>query len=220
MKVYVESGEKKVFAMAIDWLGFARSAKTEETALEALVAYAPRYVASMAAVAQGLRAPKTANGIEVVERLAGNRTTDFGAPDAILPADRQQLTECDLEEAINWLNAAWAAFYAAAGRARGKTLGPSGPRGGGRSLDKMVEHVRGADEGYTSAIGGKSKPAGAPWPDVQRNFIAALRARNAGELPDFGPRGGERWPAMFAIRRSAWHSLDHTWELEDRLEKS
>jgi hypothetical protein len=41
--------------------------------------------------------------------------------------------------------------------------------------------------------------------------------RNAGELPDFGPRGGERWPALFAIRRSAWHALDHAWEIEDRL---
>ena len=115
------------------------------------------------------------------------------------------------------MRAAWDAFAEAAKRAKGKELGPSGPRGGGRSLEKMIEHVRGADEGYSGAIGQASKPAGAPWEKVQDNFIAAARVRNAGELPDVGPRGGERWPALFAMRRSAWHSLDHAWELEDRL---
>ena len=30
--------------------------------------------------------------------------------------------------------------------------------------------------------------------------------------------GGERWPALFAVRRSAWHALDHAWEIEDRLD--
>jgi hypothetical protein len=217
LKVYVEAGEKKVFATAIDWLGFARSGKTEEAALEALVAYAPRYLALMGNAAKGLKAPKSVKDLDVVKRLPGNKTTDFGAPDAILPADRKPVSERDLDAAIESLQGAWDAFAAVAKRAKGKTLAPSGPRGGGRSVEKMTDHVREADEGYTYAIGIKSKPVGAPWPEVQRNFIAALKSRNAGELPDFGPRGGERWPAMFAMRRSAWHSLDHAWELEDRL---
>ena len=41
--VYVEAGDKKVFACSIDFPGWCRSAKTEELALEALAAYAPRY---------------------------------------------------------------------------------------------------------------------------------------------------------------------------------
>jgi hypothetical protein len=80
----------------------------------------------------------------------------------------------------------------------------------------MTDHVREADEGYTAALGGKSRPAGAEWSVVQQNFVAAVKARNAGELPDVGPRGGTRWPPLFAMRRSAWHALDHAWELEDR----
>jgi len=44
-----------------------------------------------------------------------------------------------------------------------------------------------------------------------------LQARARGELPELGPRGGKRWPAPYAIRRSAWHALDHAWEIEDRL---
>lgn len=216
MKVYIESGEKKVFVTAIDWIGLARAGETEEAALKALVAYAPRYIESMGTVAKGLKPPTSVNDLDVVQRLPGNKTTDFGAPDAILPSDREQVSERELDAAIKYLRAAWDAFEAAAKRAKGKTLAPSGPRGGGRSIEKMTAHVREADEGYTLAIGGKSKPVGAPWPVVQGNFIAAAKARNAGELPDFGPRGGERWPALFAMRRSAWHSLDHAWELEDR----
>jgi hypothetical protein len=41
--VYLELGAKRVFAGAIEWPGWCRSAKTEEQALEALVTYAPRY---------------------------------------------------------------------------------------------------------------------------------------------------------------------------------
>jgi hypothetical protein len=47
-------------------------------------------------------------------------------------------------------------------------------------------------------------------------MLDALKARAAGELPDTGPRGGKRWPVVTAVHRSAWHALDHAWEIEDR----
>lgn len=215
MKVYLEIGEKKVFAVAIDWLGLARVAKTEEDALAALFAYVPRYKESVEGAAE-LDVPGGAADLEIVDRLAGNKTTDFGAPAAIIASDRARLSDAELDTALLQLRAAWDAFAASAAKARGKELEPSGPRGGGRDLDRMMEHVREADEGYSGALGMASKPAGAPWEKVHENFITAVRARNAGELPDVGPRGGDRWPALFAMRRSAWHSLDHAWELEDR----
>src|SRR5260370_8581235 len=43
--VYLEIGEKRVFASALDWPGWTRSARDEQGALEALAAYAPRYAA-------------------------------------------------------------------------------------------------------------------------------------------------------------------------------
>ena len=216
MKVYLESGEKKSFAIAVDWIGFSRGGKTPDDALAALVEYAPRYLATMGNLAAGLKAPGSVAGLDLVARLPGNKTTDFGAPDAILPADRKALSQRDLDAALDALRAAWQAFDAATKRASGKELAPSGPRGGGRSVDKMTGHVHEAQAGYVSAVGGRSK-AGASWSEIQADFIAAVIARNKGELPDFGPRGGERWPAMFAIRRAAWHALDHAWEIEDRL---
>lgn len=216
MRVFLETGEKKVFAVAIDWLGLARVARTEEEALAALVAYVARYKEALGEIAADLAAPRSSADLEIVERLGGNKTTDFGAPAAIIDSDRRRLSEDELDSSLQQVRAAWEAFTASAERARGKELGPSGPRGGGRDLERMVEHVREADEGYCGAVGMTSKPAGAPWDKVHETFIAAVRARNAGELPDVGPRGGDRWPALFAMRRSAWHALDHAWELEDR----
>jgi hypothetical protein len=174
----------------------------------------------MGSVAGALKAPKSVSDLEVIDRVEGDTTTDFGAPSALIDSDRRQVTDAELGRAIRQLRAAWRAFDKSVDKARGHSLAPAGPRGGGRSRQKMVEHVRGADEGYTSAVGGRSRPDGADWSVVQENFIAAVRARNAGELPDVGPRGDERWPALFAMRRSAWHALDHAWELEDRSRQS
>ena len=42
---YVEAGAKRVFAGALDWPGWCRNARDEEGALEALIAYGPRYAA-------------------------------------------------------------------------------------------------------------------------------------------------------------------------------
>ena len=202
--------------MAIDWLGLARWAKTEDEALDALIRYAPRYKKSIGTAARSLSVPRSAKDLKVTERVDGDATTDFGAPGAIIAGDGRPLSAKELDDALKQLRAAWSAFERTAKQKRGTNLAPAGPRGGGRTLAKMVDHVREADEGYTSAVGGKSKPAGAEWSVVQQNFVAAVKSRNAGELPDVGPRGGRRWPAMFAMRRSAWHALDHAWELEDR----
>ena len=40
---HIEQSPKKTFATAADWPGWSRSGKTEQLALEALAAYAPRY---------------------------------------------------------------------------------------------------------------------------------------------------------------------------------
>jgi len=53
---------------------------------------------------------------------------------------------------------------------------------------------------------------------VREAFVEALWGRVRGELPDVGPKGGVRWPPSFAVRRSAWHALDHAWEIQGRLE--
>ena len=103
----------------------------------------------------------------------------------------------------------------AAAKAAGKTL-TSGPRGGGRSVAQMVGHVHEADRAYIGALGAKAPPGSDGRSATTRAFVDAVHAKIRGELPERGPRGGERWPARYAIRRSAWHALDHAWEIEDR----
>jgi hypothetical protein len=46
--------------------------------------------------------------------------------------------------------------------------------------------------------------------------LDGIAASARGEIPAKGPRGGTRWTPRTFIRRSAWHWLDHAWEIEDR----
>lgn len=76
--VYLETGKQRVFACALDWPGWCRSGREQGGALEALAAYSPRY----AAVAKEARMPfpsQSAEDFEIVERVPGSATTDFGA---------------------------------------------------------------------------------------------------------------------------------------------
>ncbi|MGH2722514.1 MAG: hypothetical protein ACRDJO_13075, partial [Actinomycetota bacterium] len=88
-----------------------------------------------------------------------------------------------------------------------------GPRGGGRDLGRIADHVHGAERSYLGALGGTG--GGDPH-EVRELFLETLSRRAAGLLPETGPRGGRRWPAPYAARRAAWHVLDHMWEIEDR----
>lgn len=80
VRVVVETGTKRVFASALDWPGWSRGARDERGALEALLAYAPRY--SDALKISGVRGPsgKTlragSGALDVAERVKGNGGTD------------------------------------------------------------------------------------------------------------------------------------------------
>jgi hypothetical protein len=221
-QVYVEVGGRRVFAAAPSWPGWCRSGREEATALQALVDQAPRYLKALGAASRGFRAPRHVSSLEVVERVKGDATTDFGAPSAILSDDDRPLRRTELGRLQRILEACWMAFDRAAVSARGATL-RKGPRGGGRELDAIVSHVLEADRAYLSKLWAPHRSSG----DADENdrmralreaFIEALGARARGEpLPESGRRS-EPWPARFAVRRSAWHALDHAWEIEDRAE--
>lgn len=49
---------------------------------------------------------------------------------------------------------------------------------------------------------------------------AAVTAFHKTILDSLGnPNRDEKWPVSYAARRTAWHALDHAWEIEDRSEK-
>lgn len=148
--------------------------------------------------------------------------TDFGAPTVAPSADELPVDESALERLQTLLQAIWLTFDAAVQSAQGKAL-RTGPRGGGRDLDKIIQHVFEAEQAYLYRLGGKltheEKSA-----EPRQGFVAlrqvilnTLGPAARGELPRVGPRGGARWSPRFYVRYAAWHLLDHAWEIEDRI---
>ena len=214
---YVEVGAKRVFAGALDWPGWCRAARSEDSALEALIAYGSRYAAVLEGSGVRFTPPADVSTLDISERLKGDATTDFGAPSIAPnadagPVDRRWLTR---QEKI--LRASWKAFD----RAAEDVSGPleKGPRGGGREVDAIVAHVVGAEASYARMIGAAAKGFEEPQADARDDeravVLEALERAVTDGIPA-GPRGGKRWSARYFVRRATWHVLDHAWEIEDR----
>lgn len=216
LKVVLEVAPKRAFASALDWPGWSRGAKTPDEALEALLAYAPRYAVVARRAKVTFRPPATVRGVDVVQRLGGGGGTEFGVPSLAAALEAKPVSAAELDRLVALLRAAWATFDAAAKKAEGVAL-RLGPRGGGRQVPKMVEHVRESESAYVHQLG--SRPPGGPkatMAALRKAFVDALTARATGEtLPDAN-KVKNPWGPRYAARRSAWHALDHAWEIEDR----
>jgi hypothetical protein len=222
--VYLEVGPKRTFACATDWPGYCRSGRSPDEALAAVVAYGPRYRAAIGK-AFGFEPPTAVSDLAMVQRLKGGSGTDFGVPSASPKADDRPVDDGELERLSGILSAAWTAFDATATRAAGRQL-TKGPRGGGRELDKIVEHVLDAEGAYAKQIGVPAREAaarGVPPADrmtaIRAVAMTAMSDRARGIPPPDNPRRtSPYWSVRYFVRRSAWHALDHAWEIEDRAE--
>jgi hypothetical protein len=190
-------------------------------ALPALLELGPRYARILHPAGIEFQPPAAVSDFVVVERLEGNATTDFGAPDVAPSGDTRPVDEAELQRLQALLQAYWQAFAETVQATAGKEL-RKGPRGGGRDLAGIVQHVVGAQGGYLSRLARKFKPDETedPTEAVEQTRQAVLKALAAAVhdgLPARGPRGGVIWTPRYFVRRSAWHLLDHLWEIEDRL---
>jgi hypothetical protein len=219
--VYLEIGKKRTLAGAIDWPGWCRGGRDEESALQALLDYAPRYADVLQGKRLGFHEPADVADFTVVERLDGNATTDYGVPDIAPSSDARPIDDAELKRFQKLLESYWDALGAAAKAAKGKAL-RKGPRGGGRDLEGILEHVLGANAGYLARLAWKrekregAQPSAEFGPTVQES-MEALTAAAKGDLPKRGPRGGAIWQPRYFVRRAGWHVLDHAWEIEDRV---
>lgn len=219
--VYLEIGQKRTFAGALDWPGWCRSGRDEACALQALLENAPGYARVLRSTRLGFKAPTDISAFVVQERLQGNATTDFGAPGLAPAWDASPVDSTELKRLQNMLRACWRALERALETGSGKML-RTGPRGGGRELEGILQHVLDANEGYLNSVGWKYRrdQAGelaSQIDQVRQATLEALSVSARGEIPAKGPRGGLRWSPRYFVRRSAWHMLDHVWEIEDRL---
>jgi hypothetical protein len=194
-RVYLEQGRTWVFALAIEWPGWCRRARTPDGALATLDEYRPRYERVVgAALPDG--------PFRVVDTLTGNATTDFGAPVTWGAWDERGVSKAELARLVGVLDDCWRYFDEVV--AVSPEFLRTGPRGGGRHRDAVAAHVREAERAYASKMGTRVPPR-TPW-DVQRDVLR--RAASS--------REPAAWPVTYALRRVAGHVLDHAWEIEDR----
>ena len=215
LRVQVEqpTRDKKWVAVAVDWPGLERGATSEDKALERLEAYVPRYLP----VAKRARLGTELSGqsdIEVVARYTGTGSTDFwGISFAPSDLDRLPYDEVVFARAVRLLRAAWAEFDETAERVSAD-LRP-GPRGGGRDRDRIVGHVLNVEgQDFAKRVGVPGElddlipPAGR----------AAHRDRYVEAMRDWYAEGKPlgTWTIPYLLRHTAYHALDHAWEMQDR----
>jgi hypothetical protein len=200
LRVGLEEAKTWCFASAVDWPGWCRRGKGEDAAVAALLAYADRY--------QAVAGPRFESGIpRVIGRVKGNATTDFGAPGLPGPWDDEPLDAEEAARQAGLLRASWQAFDSAVASA--PAVLPKGPRGGGRDRDAIVGHVREAERTYARKIGVRLPPR-TPWDEQRASIDERLRQDDGPEAHAAG------WSPRYFLRRTAWHVLDHAWELQDK----
>jgi hypothetical protein len=215
MRVLIEEAPKgkRWVAIAADWPGLERNGKSEAEAVQKLRAYVARY--APVAERAGLGHEYQREGAPtVVGRHTGTGSTDFwGISFAPSAEDRGTVDDATFERRVALLRAAWAEFDEVAGRVS-QDLRP-GVRGGGRSRDEIVRHVLAVEGGdfakrvkVPSEIEEIRSPQGRA--AHRDRFVDAMRGwRTEGK-----PLGN--WTLLYLLRHTAYHVLDHTWEMEDR----
>lgn len=215
LRILLEIGPKgkRVVASAMDWPGLERWGKTDDEAIDKLLAYRPRYapVADRVGLLDEFERDTTPN---IIERTPGNTSTDWwGIAHVPSVVEADPLADDELERRIGIMRATWAFFDETAGAANEPLT--QGPRGGGRDRDVIVRHI------YVSERHNFWRKVGIREPDEVRltpQELADLRERFIATIREYHAEGrpARKWPLRFLIRRTAQHAMDHAWEIEDR----
>ena len=217
MRVILEIGPKgkKVVAVAPDWPGLSRGAKTEKEALTRLLAYVPRY-APVAARAGMAAAFASFTGTDVIERYPGTGSTDFwGISFTFSTFDRQPMSAEALKHEPAILCASWAFFDDV--RARVSPEMQQGTRGGGRDRDRIVRHTFAAEHDWAKKLRVLT-PLEVMLTDEGLNAHREAYCHAIRDYHSQGKLAGKvaKWPLRYLIRHTAYHTLDHAWEMEDK----
>ena len=217
LRVTLEIGPKgkQVAAVAPDWPGLERGAKTEEAAIERLHSYLPRYaqVATLAGMEGAFAAITT---VDIVEHYRGTGSTDFwGISFAFSSIDKQAMSSGELERELTLMRACWAFFDNV--RLRVSADMQKGPRGGGRDRDHIVRHTLYTEQDWAKRLGVLT-PDDALLTD---QGLKAHRDAYCHAIRDYHSQGKlvgkmAQWPLRYLIRHTAYHTLDHAWEMEDK----
>jgi hypothetical protein len=127
--------------------------------------------------------------------------------------DREPYDAPTFDRQARLLRSAWVEFDETAARVSADLR--LGVRGGGRSRDRIIQHVLAQEGGdFSKRVKAPSEledlltPAGLA--RHRDRFIEAMRAWYA----EGKPLGS--WTIPYLLRHTAYHVLDHTWEMQDR----
>ena len=143
----------------------------------------------------------------------GGRTEDEALEKLVRSLDREPFDARTFDRQVRLLRAAWSEFDETAARVSAE-LRP-GKRGGGRSRDGIVRHAL-ANEGrdFSARVNAKTELdeslASGGLAHHRDRFIDAMRAW----YEEGKPLG--KWTIPYLLRHTAYHVLDHTWEMQDR----
>ena len=208
-EIYLELDGKKAIAWSLEWPGWCRIRTSEAAAIGALIETEGRY----RLIAQRAGLTFAPGELVVVHRLAGDANTAWGVPAVQAPAETRPIDVATAQRRVALLRAAWDLLEEAVATSPQDLR--KGPRGGGRDRDEIWRHVIEAERVYARKIGVRHPPF-----DVNnKSALGAIREEIAAVLSQ--PSSGEPlmaggWNASYAVRRIAWHVVDHLWEIEDR----
>jgi len=216
-RVTLEIGPKgkKVVAVAPDWPGLERGAKTGEEAIEKLRSYIPRY-SPVAKLAEMNAEFDTIKNFDTVEQYPGTGSTEFwGISFAFSSIDKQVMSGDELERELTLMQACWAFFDNVRQRVSAEIQ--KGPRGGGRDRDHIVRHTLYTERDLAKMICVLTTDDSL----LTGEGLKAHRAAYYLAIQDYHSRGKlagkmAKWPLRFLIRHTAFHTLDHAWEMEDK----
>jgi hypothetical protein len=207
--LYIELGGKKAIAWSLEWPGWCRIRKNEEVVVQALIDYEARY----RVIAQRAGLEFAPGDLVVVGRLVGDGNTAWGVPSVLAPIETRPIDAVTAQRNVALLRAAWDLLEETVAASPASLR--KGPRGGGRDRDGVWRHVIEAERVYARKIGVRHPP-------FEAEDRGALRAMQEEIIAVLGqPSNGEPlveggWNASYAVRRIAWHVVDHIWEIEDR----
>jgi hypothetical protein len=217
IRVTLEIGpkHKKVVAIAPDWPGLERGATSGEAAVERLLSYVPRYV-TVIKLAGMKSAFQDTTIADVVEQYPGTGSTDFwGISFAFSSIDQQAMSSEELERELTLMRACWEFLDDV--RSRVSAEMQRGPRGGGRDRDRIVRHAFAAQLDWAKMLGIRT-----PLEEMLTDEgLKAHRDAYCTAIWDYHSQGKlagkmAKWPLRYLIRHTAYHSLDHAWEMEDK----
>ena len=151
--------------------------------------------------------------VDVVEQYSGTGSTDFwGISFGFSSIDQQAMSGEALERELTLMRACWAFFDDVRSRVSAELQ--RGPRGGGRDRDQIVRHTLATEQDWAKKLGVLT-PQGAiltdeglnAHRDAYGNAIRALHSQN---------KMARTWPLRYLIRHTAFHTMDHAWEMEDK----